>query len=165
MIRIAVFNSSVLYKTSYTVYNHQVCNAPKGRLHSTWILYALLTSLSSSPCVQYPTAAEYGDLYDYYEGATPTATDEYSEPQVNNAGNVWCVYVNHEVATPPFLVLCTIHGQKYVVWADRCVGQSRRSTAVSWWRPVMLTSHRALWYTLYYWKCLFKEIIWLYARV
>jgi len=51
-------------------------------------LDALLTSLSSSPCVQYPTAVGYGDLYDYYEGANPTATDEYSEPQVNNAGNV-----------------------------------------------------------------------------
>lgn len=72
-------------------------------------MYALLTSLSSSPCVQYPTGVEYGDLFDYYEGATPSATDEYSEPQVNNAGNVWCVYVNHEVATPPFIVLFTVY--------------------------------------------------------
>lgn len=88
VIRIAVSNSSVLYKTCYTVYlTIKVCNTPKGRLHSTFILYALLTSLSSSPCVQYTTAVEYGDLYDYYEGATPTATEEYSEPQVN-AGNV-----------------------------------------------------------------------------
>lgn len=64
---------------------------PKGRLHSskTYILFghALLTSLLSSSCVQYTTAVEYGDLYDYYDGATPTATDEYSEPQVN-AGNM-----------------------------------------------------------------------------
>lgn len=64
---------------------------PKGRLHSSdsYIFFenALLTSLLSYFCVQYPTAVEYGDLYDYYDAATPTATDEYSEPQVN-AGNM-----------------------------------------------------------------------------
>lgn len=67
--------------------------------------------------MQYTTAVDYGDLYDYYEGATPTATDEYSEPQVN-VGNMWCVcYVNHGVAPPLFLHLYKLHGQKYVVWA------------------------------------------------
>ncbi|KAA0704669.1 Collagen alpha-1(XI) chain [Triplophysa tibetana] len=30
---------------------------------------------------EYPTAVEYGDVYDYYDAATPTARDEYSEPQ------------------------------------------------------------------------------------
>uniref|UniRef100_A0A8C2A176 Collagen, type XI, alpha 1a n=1 Tax=Cyprinus carpio TaxID=7962 RepID=A0A8C2A176_CYPCA len=39
------------------------------------------TLQAQDPGEEYTTAVEYGDLYDYYEGATPTATDEYSEPQ------------------------------------------------------------------------------------
>uniref|UniRef100_A0A672LD92 Collagen, type XI, alpha 1a n=1 Tax=Sinocyclocheilus grahami TaxID=75366 RepID=A0A672LD92_SINGR len=39
------------------------------------------TLQAQEPGEEYTTAVDYGDLYDYYEGATPTATDEYSEPQ------------------------------------------------------------------------------------
>uniref|UniRef100_A0A8C1BH78 Collagen, type XI, alpha 1a n=1 Tax=Cyprinus carpio carpio TaxID=630221 RepID=A0A8C1BH78_CYPCA len=42
------------------------------------------TLQAQEPGEEYTTAVDYGDLYDYYEGATPTATDEYSEPQPNN---------------------------------------------------------------------------------